>query len=115
MNSVAVKRGDVVTVAMSGDYGKPRPAIVVQSDGFSGTESLLVCLSTTDRRDFPLYRLPVEPSPTNGLRDPSDVVADKIIAVPRHKLGRVIGALDAEALATLTTMMTALIGAGDQG
>lgn len=29
-----MKRGDLVTVATSGDYGKPRPALVIQSDAF---------------------------------------------------------------------------------
>ncbi len=102
-----------MTVALPGDYGKPRPAIVIQSNSFPATDSILVCLSTTDRRDFPLYRLPVEPSLTNGLRDPSDIMADKIMAVVRNKVGRVIGSLEAERLAKLTLMLTALIGAAD--
>jgi mRNA interferase MazF len=62
---------------------------------------------------LPLYRLPVEPSPENGLRDPSDVMADKIIAVVRTKIGRVIGSLEPERLDKLTTMVTAMIGADD--
>ena len=32
-----IKRGDIVTCALSGDYGKPRPAVVVQSDLFNKT------------------------------------------------------------------------------
>ena len=27
-----MRRGDLVTVAVSGDYGKPRPAVVVTAD-----------------------------------------------------------------------------------
>ncbi|MHB8211101.1 MAG: type II toxin-antitoxin system PemK/MazF family toxin [Acidithiobacillus sp.] len=30
-----MNRGAVVVVALQGDYGKPRPALVVQSDMFS--------------------------------------------------------------------------------
>jgi mRNA interferase MazF len=77
------------------------------------TESILVCLFTSDRHDLPLYRLPVEPSPANGLRDPSDIMADKVMAVVRHKVGRVIGTLESDRLAKLTTMLAALIGVAD--
>lgn len=102
-----------MTVALPGDYGKPRPAIVIQSDSLPATDSILVCLSTTDRRDLPLYRLPVDPSTRNGLRAPSDIMADKIMAVVRSKVGRVVGSLEPELLARLTLLMTSLIGATD--
>jgi mRNA interferase MazF len=108
-----VKRGDVVTVVVPGDYGKPRPAVIIQSDNIPAGESILVCLITSTRRDVPFYRLPVEPSPGNGLRDPSDVMADKVMAVMREKVGRVVGSLEAERLSKLTTMLAALIGAAD--
>jgi mRNA interferase MazF len=108
-----LRRGDIVTVALPGDYGKPRPAVVIQSDSLSSTDSILVCLVTTDRHDLPVYRLPVEPSKANSLRDPSDIMADKIMAVVRNKVGRVIGSLEPERLAELTTMVTAMVGAGD--
>lgn len=109
----ALKRGDVITVALPGDYGKPRPAIVIQSDRLPATDSVLVCLSTTNRRDLPLYRLPVDPSPRNGLRYPSDIMADKLMAVTRNKVGTVVGSLEPEQLAKLTLMLTSLIGAAD--
>ena len=86
-----MKRGDLITVAAAGDYGKPRPAIIVQSDYIPQTESILVALITSDIADTPLYRLSLVPSDTNGLRAPSQIMIDKILAVPRAKCGGVIG------------------------
>jgi mRNA interferase MazF len=62
-----MKRGDVVTVAVTGDYGKPRPAVVVQTDLLNDTHaSVVVCLVTSTLLEAPLLRLTVEPSPRNG-------------------------------------------------
>ena len=63
-----MKRGDIVTVALASDYGKPRPAVVIQSDWLDETDSVLVCLFTSTVRDAPIFRLTVEPSPSNGLQ-----------------------------------------------
>ncbi|MBW4051170.1 MAG: type II toxin-antitoxin system PemK/MazF family toxin [Proteobacteria bacterium] len=39
-----MKRGDVVTVAASGDYGKPRPAVIVQTNALPAAHaSVIVC------------------------------------------------------------------------
>ncbi|MEM6603541.1 MAG: type II toxin-antitoxin system PemK/MazF family toxin, partial [Pseudomonadota bacterium] len=63
-----MKRGNIVIVSAQGDYGKPRPAVVVQSDLFNDTHaSILVALITSDLHDAPLFRLDIEPSEENGL------------------------------------------------
>lgn len=98
---------------MPGDYGKPRPAIVIQSDTLPPTDSVLVCLMTTDRYASPAYRLPVEPSSENGLRHPSDVMADKIMAARRDRTGGVIGRLEADKMAELSSMLAVAIGLAD--
>lgn len=54
---MAVKRGDVVCVAVRGDYGKPCPAVVLQSDLFDEHPSLTVLPITSDLRDAPAFRL----------------------------------------------------------
>ena len=65
-----MKRGDIVLAVAQGDYGKPRPAVIVQSDLFNPTHaSLLVCLLTTDLIHAPLFRLPIAATPANGLRE----------------------------------------------
>ena len=106
-------RGDIVTVSPPGAYGKPRPAIVVQSDWLAGTDSILVCLVTSTLREAPLFRLTVEPSPANGLRSTSQIMVDKIMALPRAKCGAVIGRLERDTLATLNRMLALVLGLAD--
>jgi len=93
-------RGDIVTVAGPGDYtGKPRPAVIVQADLFNETHgSVTVCLLTTTLVAAPLFRIAVAPSPDNGLREPSQVMVDKLASVRREALGRRLGSLDAGTL-----------------
>jgi mRNA interferase MazF len=109
----AVKRGDIVTVAVSGDYGKPRPAIVVQSDWLKATDSVLVGLITSTLVDAPLYRLLIEPTQANGLKAPSQIMIDKIVAIPREKCGAVIGRIDQKTLIALNHLLSVVIGVAD--
>ena len=91
-----IKRGDVVICAAPGDYGKPRPAVVVQSDLFNGTlSSVAVCLITTHLQDAPLFRIPVPAGRMTGLKLESQVMVDKVIAIPRNKITGRAGALAA--------------------
>ena len=90
-----MQRGQFVTVAAPGDYGKPRPALVLQNDLFAELPSVVLCpLTTTIRTDADLFRLEVEPSPGNGLRQLSQIAIDKITVVPVAKIGEVIGKAD---------------------
>lgn len=108
-----MKRGDLVTVAVSGDYGKPRPALVVQSDHLTETDSVLVCLLTTTLRDTPLYRLSLPADTTTGLREPSQVMVDKIMAVRRDRCGEPIGRVEPAALLALNRLLALVIGLAD--
>jgi len=94
-----VKRGDIVVVALSGDYGKPRPALVVQSDFFNEAHaSVTVAPVTSAIVNAPLFRLTVEPSPRTGLRSVSQIMVDKVTTVRRDRLGKAIGRLDDETM-----------------
>lgn len=94
-----IKRGDVVICAAPGDYGKPRPAVVVQSDLFNGTHSsVAVCLITSHLEDAPLFRIPVAAGRTTGLKSESQVMVDKVIAIPRNKITGRAGMLPARLL-----------------
>jgi mRNA interferase MazF len=105
-----LKRGDLITVAVQGDYGKPRPALVIQSDFLSETDSVLVCLLTTTLRDAPIYRLDVPAGPKTGLRQASQIMVDKLMAVRRDRCGDPIGRLDAPALSALGEMLAFVVG-----
>lgn len=108
-----MKRGDIVTVAAQGDYGKPRPAVVIQSDALNLADSVLVALFTSTANDAPLYRLNVEPSSANGLRSASQIMVDKILAFPRVKCGAVMGQLERQHLLALNSMLLVMIGLAD--
>lgn len=108
-----MKRGDLVIVSAPGDYGKPRPAIVIQSDWLKATDSVLVALLTSMLADAPLYRLQIEPSAANGLKATSQVMVDKIVALPREKCGDVIGRVDEATLIVLNHMLSVVIGIAD--
>ena len=108
-----MKRGDVVLVVSSGDYGKPRPAVVVQSDWLRHADSVLVALMTSSSTDAPFYRLSIEPTEANGVQRPSQIMVDKIIATPRVKCRAVIGRLDRETMAELSRMIALALGLAD--
>lgn len=93
-----MKRGDVVTVAVPGDFGKPRPALVIQSALFSETGTLTVLLITSTLIEASHLRIPVDPTSANGLRQPSQIMVDKAMSVLRPRIGGTIGRLDAETL-----------------
>jgi mRNA interferase MazF len=86
-----MKRGDIVTTAMQGDFGKPRPALVVQSDTFSQTESVTLLLITSTLERASLLRVDIAPSIANGLRKPSQVQIDRLMTTRRERVGLVIG------------------------
>jgi mRNA interferase MazF len=88
-----VTRGDIVVVAAKGAYtGKPRPALVVQDDSFNDTHaSVTVCPITSELVDAPLFRASLPAGSRTGLAASSQVMADKIVSVPRQSIARVIG------------------------
>ena len=90
-----MKRGNVVTVAIQGDFGKPRPALVLQSDVFSDIHATVtVALISSEIVQAPIFRLDIEPNETNGLSRPSQVQIDKIMSIRSEKIGSVIGKLN---------------------
>lgn len=108
-----MKRGELVTVAAQGDYGKPRPAVIIQSDVLDAADNVLVALLTSTIADAPLYRLTLEPTADNGLKVVSQVMADKVLAYPRAKCGPVIGRLSHADMLALNNMLLVMIGLAD--
>ena len=101
--TVPLKRGLIVTVATSGVYsGKPRPAVVAQANRWlQGHPSVTLCPLTRTLLEAPLVRIPVNPSGSNGLRKPSQLMADKLFTVPTAAVGAVVGILESGTLAEL--------------
>ena len=105
-----MKRGDVVTVALQGDYGKPRPALVVQSDLFDTHPSVTILPVTSELRKTPLFRVDVEPADTNGLRKKSQIMIDKAQTVARAKIGKTIGRIDDPTLLAVNRLLALFLG-----
>ena len=105
-----MKRGDLVTVAISGDFGKPRPALVIQSDRFEDMGTVTVLLISGTLVDAPLIRVPVEPTLRNGLRKASQIMVDKAMTVKRDRIGPAIGTIEDEAMLSVTRSLAVFLG-----
>lgn len=108
-----MRRGDIVLIADrgAGDYaGKPRPAVVVQSELFHDTGSIAVCLLTTQQTGAPLLRVPVEARPSTGLSQASRIAVEKLTTVRRERIGKVIGRISDDAAVALNRSLAVFLG-----
>jgi mRNA interferase MazF len=109
-----MKRGDVVTVAAAGDYGKPRPAVIMQTDALPAEHaSVVICQMTSECSDAPNFRVTIDPSKNNGLRVRSQVMADKPVTVRRERIGRQVGYLDDKDISRLNIALAFVMGLAD--
>jgi len=105
-----VRRAEIWTVAGGSGYaGKPRPAVIVQDDRFD-TDSVTICPFTTDSTDAPLFRLEIQPTPSNGLQATSRLMVDKLTTVSRLKVGTRVGVLDDLDLTRLNRAVLVFLG-----
>lgn len=103
-------RGDVIVVVLPGDLGKPRPAVVLQSDFYPHTTSICVVPVTSTIAPDSLIRVTVEPSAETGLRNPSQLMTDKVTTIPRNKVGQVVGRLDESIMRDLSSRLALFLG-----
>ncbi len=103
-------RGDLVTIAMQGDFGKPRPALVIQANQFSELSSATVLPMTSSLVAAPLLRVTVQPNAENGLQKPSQVMVDKAMTLKRDKVGPTFGHIDADALVEVERCLAVFLG-----
>ena len=103
-------RGDFVTVALQGDIGKPRPALVIQSDQYDEHATVTILPVTGTLIAAPLFRITVRPSTGNGLQKPSQVMVDKAMTVKRDKLGQSIGRIEAESMVDIERSLAVFLG-----
>jgi mRNA interferase MazF len=107
-----LKRGDLLTVAMRGDYGKPRPAVVAQTDELSGIDSVLICYLTSELHDLPSFRIDISADEHTKLEFSSQIMADKIFAIPREKCGPVFGRAPQSVMDELSVAIGFVFGLG---
>lgn len=105
-----MRRGDLVTVALEGDYGKPRTALIIQADQFDSLGSVVILPLTSTLVDAPLLRPTVEPSANNKLRAPSQIILDKPMTVKTEKIGPSFGHLDDLAMIDVNRSLALFLG-----
>lgn len=107
------KRGDIVLAASPGDYGKPRPCLVLQSELFDDLPSVTFCmLTTTLRDDQTLLRINIAPSSENGLHQPSQIAIDKITTLPVARITKKVGTADDTVMLQVTRALAVFLGVG---
>ncbi len=99
-----------MTIAMQGDFGKPRPALVIQSNQFRDLGSITVLPITSTLIDAPLLRITVQPGTENGLQKPSQVMVDKAMTIKRDKVGPAFGHIDANTLVEVERCLAVFLG-----
>ena len=105
-----MKRGSVVIVSVPGDYGKPRPAVVVQHTRLLAVlDSVVVALLTTSPEGGARVRIRVEPDAANGLKATSRIMVDKLFTLQRHRVSEAIGDIDAVSMAKVDNALRALL------
>jgi mRNA interferase MazF len=109
-----MKRGDVVTVAAAGEHGKPRPAVIVQTDALPREHaSVVICQMTSECNDAPDFRVTIDPTDENGLRVQSQVMADKPVTVRRERIGRRVGQLNDKDISRVNVALALVMGLAD--
>jgi mRNA interferase MazF len=109
-----MKRGDVVIVAATGDYGNPRPAVIVQTNAFPENHaSVVICQMTSEIVEAPDFRVTIDPSERNGLRARSQIMADKPVTVRRARIGESIGHLGDDDIGRLNVALAFVMGLAD--
>ena len=110
-----MKRGDIFSVSVPGDYGKPRPAVILQTNALNDVNfaSVLVCPMTSHLVDAPLFRLNLKPSKANGLRKESQLMVDKVQAISVSRIGKLMGKVDSKTMKKVNQSIAFVLGLGE--
>jgi mRNA interferase MazF len=103
-------RGDLVIISLQGDFGKPRPALIIQSNQFNDHATVTVLPITSTMVAAPLLRVTVQPDPKNGLQKPSQVMVDKAMTIKRDKVGQAFGHIETDALVEVERCLSVFLG-----
>ena len=105
-----MKQGDIIAVSLPGDYGKPRPALVIQSDAFEHLNSVTVLPLTSDVLNLERCRVIVSPTKQNGLQKASQIMVEKASTIPRYKASQLIGRLSPEDMTAVNRALAVFLG-----
>jgi len=105
-----MRRGDIVVVALQGDSGKPRPALIVQADWFDALSTIVVLPLTGSLREAVLTRIDIAPTEANGLLVASQVAVDRPQTIRREKVGKLIGRADDATMLEVNRALAVFLG-----
>lgn len=105
-----MKRGQLIAVALQGDFGKPRPALIVQSDNFSEHPTIAVLLVTSTLIEAPLLRITIYPDSINGLQKVSQIMIDKPMNLKREKIAQVLGSIQHQTMVEVERCLAVFLG-----
>ena len=105
-----MKQGDIIAVSLPGDYGKPRPAVIVQSDAFEHLNSVTVLPLTSHVLSLERCRVVVNPTEQNGLQKVSQIIVEKASTVPRDRAGQLIGRLSPKDISAVNRALALFLG-----
>ena len=105
-----MRRGDLVRVALPGAYGKPRPALIIQSDAYSDHSSVTLLPVSSTLVDAPLLRVRVDPDETNNLQKTSQIMVDKLMTIPREKVSPAFGKASDQTMLMVSRNLTVFLG-----
>ena len=88
-----MNRGDIVITSLPGDYGKPRPTVIIQSDFYDKHDSVTLCPLTSFLSDAPLFRLTIFPNDINNLEETSQIMSDKMATMKKIKITKKLASL----------------------
>lgn len=107
-----MRRGEIWTAAGGVYATKPRPVLIIQEDHFAGTDSVIVIPMTTTAIDAPLLRIPMDPTPANGLEQPSQIMIDKMATTRRSSVQKRLGTLGAAEFVRVERSLLVSLGMG---
>ncbi len=107
-----MRRGEIWTAAGGAFATKPRPVLIIQDDHFAATDSVTIIPMTTTAVDAPLLRIPVDPTTTNGLEQPSQLMVDKVTTTRRSSVQKRLGTLASTDLVRVERSLLVFLGMG---
>jgi mRNA interferase MazF len=106
-----LRRGDIVVCSPPGEYGKPRPAVILQADILLAVrDSVTLCLVTSTPVEAPLFRVAIEAGHRSGIDRPSFAMADKLMTVSKGRVTQRLGRLSKNELGVLEIAVSRWLG-----
>lgn len=107
-----MRRGTIVLAAIKGDFGKPRPFLVVQADAVAteGYSTVMLCPLTSTVTGRTLCRVVVEATAETGLRERSEIMVEKTASAPRDRLRDTIGEVDDATMLAVERALVFVLG-----